>query len=167
MSLLGKVYQVTINNIPHRHVGIIRTIKSKIANIIFGKVGENSNIRPKIKFVDGKNISIGYNSGIGEKSFLQDCGKIIIGNDVLMGPEVMIFTTNHGIEKSKKIFEQKNIIKDVKIGNDVWIGARVIILPGISVGDGAVIAAGSIVTKNVDNYTIVAGNPAKKIKDRL
>ena len=83
-----------------------------------------------------------------------------------MGPECMIFTSNHGIEKGELIIKQKNTIEDVIIEDDVWIGARSIILPGVKLKKGSVIAAGSIVTKSVDSYAIVGGNPAKLIKYR-
>ena len=164
--MLGKIYQLTINKIPHKHNGIIMKIKSYIARYIFACIGNCVNIRPNIKFVDGKKIYIGNNSGIGERSFLQDLGKIHIGDNVLMGPEVMIFTANHKIKNGININEQSYIINNVNIGNDVWIGARAIILPGINISDGAVIGAGSVVTKDVPSNSIVAGNPAKVIRQR-
>lgn len=165
--MIGKVYQLTINKIPHSHCGVISKLKSKLFKYIFGKVGKNINIRPNIKFVYGKNIFIGNNSGIGEGSFIQDIGNITIGADVLMGPEVMIFTSNHCIKKNKLIRKQDITIEDVKIGNDVWIGARTIILPGVTIGNGVVIGAGSVVTKDIGENEVVAGNPAKLIKIRV
>lgn len=83
-----------------------------------------------------------------------------------MGPECMIFTANHGIKKDELIISQECCIKDVVIEDDVWIGARSIILPGVKVQKGAVIAAGSIVTKSVDSCAVVGGNPAKIIKNK-
>ena len=83
-----------------------------------------------------------------------------------MGQECKIFTANHQYKKDSLIIEQENIIKPVIIGSDVWIGARSIILPGVTIGEGSVIAAGSVVTKSVDKYSVVGGNPAKLIKYR-
>lgn len=83
-----------------------------------------------------------------------------------MGPECMIFTSNHGIKKDELIIKQENTIENVIIEDDVWIGSRSIILPGVRIQKGSVIAAGSIVTKSVDSYAIVGGNPAKVIKYR-
>ena len=159
-------YMYTLNLIPCSHKSKLNYLKKLILKKCFKSVGVNINIRPKIKFVKGINISIGNNSNIGEKSFLQDIGNITIGNNVLMGPECMIFTSNHGIEKGELIIKQKNTIEDVIIEDDVWIGARSIILPGVKLKKGSVIAAGSIVTKSVDSYAIVGGNPAKIIKYR-
>lgn len=111
-------------------------------------------------------LSIGDNSGVGVNCELN--GEIEIGNDVLMGPEVVIYTQNHEfMNKDLTIFEQEfRAPEKVVIGDDVWIGRRVIILPGVKVGKGAVIGAGAVVAKDVPEYSIVAGNPAKVIKTR-
>ena len=111
-------------------------------------------------------ISIGNNSGIGINAFIQ--GPSSIGDYVLMGPDVQIYTRNHKYDRVDiPMYNQgESEIKKVNIGNDVWIGSRAIILPGVTIGDGAIIGAGSIVTKNVEPYAIVGGNPAKVIKYR-
>ena len=86
----------------------------------------------------------------------------------MMGPECMIYTSNHGMDRTDIPMwkQQSTEVEPVVIGNDVWIGARVIILPGVHIGDGCVIGAGSVVTKDVEEYTVVAGNPAKFIRKR-
>ena len=112
------------------------------------------------------NISIGTNAGIGRNSYLSAEDKIEIGNDVIIGPELFVYTANHETKLGIPIIQQKMILAPVKIGNDVWIGSRVTILPGVSIGDGAVIGAGAVVTRNVAPYTVVGGVPARKIKDR-
>lgn len=167
MSIKGKLYLVTINQIPCRHKSFLNYFKRIYLKMVLENMGDNVNVRPQIKFVNGSNISLGNNSGIGEKSFIQDIGKVTIGNDVLMGPEVMIFTSNHNTLRTDLIRNQKLNIKDVVIEDDVWIGARVIILPGVKVAKGTVIGAGSIVTKDTEEYTIIGGNPARKIKSRI
>ncbi len=159
-------YLYTINLIPVRHDSKLNYIKIIFLRRIFNFCGNNVNIRPLIKFALGSNISIGNYSGIGEKSFIQDIGKIDIGDSVLMGPEVMIFTANHNIKKNQLIRKQGYSVKNVVIEDDVWIGARSIILPGVKIGKGSVVAAGSIVTKSVEPYSVVGGNPAKVIKFR-
>ena len=126
--------------------------------------GENVNIERGAQFA--WDLSIGDNSGVGVDSLISF--GVTIGSDVMMGPECMIFTNNHGMERRDiPMWKQKSsALQPVTIGNDVWIGARVIILPGVHVGDGAVIGAGSIVTKDVPSFGIVAGNPAHLIRMR-
>lgn len=90
------------------------------------------------------------------------------GDNVMMAPDCIIYVRNH--ESSRldiPMCEQGSTEeRPVVIGNDVWIGGRVIILPGVKIGDGAIIGAGSVVTKDVSEYDVVAGNPARVIKDR-
>jgi maltose O-acetyltransferase len=108
----------------------------------------------------GNNSQIGANSRIGPN--------VTIGNDVLMGPDCILMTTSHAFENPNvPIREQGALeIRPIKIGNDVWIGTRVVILPGVTVGDGAVIGANSLVTKNIPPLTIVGGAPARLIRRR-
>ncbi|KAJ3129852.1 hypothetical protein HK098_008086 [Nowakowskiella sp. JEL0407] len=93
-----------------------------------------------------------------------DCGKITIGNNVLFGPGVHIYTVNHLIDAEMRRNFGKQTAKPVKIGNDAWICGRAVIVPGVTIGDGAVVAAGSVVTEDVGAGTMVAGNPAKFVK---
>ncbi len=109
----------------------------------------------------GKNITIGDNVFINACCKFQDQGGISIGSNCLIGHNVTIATLNHDLNPKKR---QNSIPNPVIIEDNVWIGADVTILPGVKIGNGAIIAAGSIVTKNVDKNTIVAGNPAKIIK---
>lgn len=139
-------------------------IRRVLASCIINKIGDNVNIEKGAEF--SSEIEIGDNSGIGVNCVLS--GKVIIGNNVMMGPEVYIYTVNHSYDRLDipMINQGYSKMRTVTIGNDVWIGSRVTILPGVDVGDGAIIGAGSVVTKNVEPYTIVAGNPAKIIKMR-
>lgn len=165
MGIKKIFYLATVNKLPgrNREKGILNWLKGIILRGIFKHVGQNINVRPGIKFAKGYNISLGDNSGIGDNCFLQDIGEIIIGNDVLMAPEVMIFTANHHMKKDELIRNQGIDIEKVIIEEDVWIGTRAIILPGVRICRGAVIAAGAVVAKDVEPYTIVGGVPAKVI----
>lgn len=109
--------------------------------------------------------SIGNHSGIGINAKL---GVAHIGNNVLMGPECVILSRNHGFLNKEKLISEQGYQeeKPVYIGNDVWIGHRVIVLPGVHIGDGTVIGAGSVVTKDTIPYSVVGGNPAKILKMR-
>lgn len=165
MDIKKILYLTTLNKLParNREKGMLNWLKSRMLLHIFKHVGENVNVRPGIKFAKGYNISVGDNSGLGDNCFLQDIGEIVIGNDVLMAPEVMIFTANHRMKKDELIRNQGTDIENVFIEDDVWIGTRAIILPGVRIGKGAVIAAGAVVAKDVEPYVIVGGVPAKVI----
>ncbi|WP_185146666.1 acyltransferase [Chryseobacterium sp.] len=143
-------------------------------NVIFSglkniSIGKSFRVCPdcKIMSFEGGEINIGDNFFANYNFFI--CAKydnIIIGNDVYIGPDVLIINFNHSVLKEKLIREQREVSKPIIIGNDVWIGAKSVILPGVTIGDGAVIAAGSIVTKSIGNHEIVGGNPARLIKKR-
>lgn len=141
-----------------------KKVRAFCGKLILDHCGTNVNIEKGARF-DGR-VSLGDNSGIGVNAFIS--AEVTIGNDVMMGPDCMIFTANHGMEKSgvpmwKQPFSRP---RPVVIGDDVWIGARVIILPGVHVGTGSVIGAGSVVTHDVEPYSIVGGNPARLIRYR-
>ena len=110
-------------------------------------------------------IEIGDFSELGTGCVIQT--NTYIGNYVIMGPDVKIYTKNHGFDRiDMPIALQPIVAKKVVIKDDVWIGANVIILPGVEIGNHVLIAAGAVVTRNVPDYAIVAGVPAKIIKYR-
>lgn len=120
-------------------------------------VEEEADISPHIK--------VGDNSGLGVRCIIQ--GNVTIGNDVMMGPDVKIYSWSHGHESPDLLLRlQPSYCLETKIGNDVWIGANVIILHGKKIGDHVIIGSGAVVTKDVPDYAIVGGNPAKIIKMR-
>ncbi len=126
--------------------------------------GKNVNIQRKA--IISSKLSIGDNSGIGINSFC--CGDITIGNDVMMGPECVIKTRNHEFSRTDIPMRIQGYKPEepVTIGNDVWIGRRVMIMPGVHIGNGCIIAAGAVVTKDIPDYAIAGGVPAKIIKFR-
>lgn len=111
-------------------------------------------------------LVIGENSGIGEYSKIMP--GVIIGDNVMMGPKCFFCTRNHEYTRTDIPMIQQGFQEQrpIKIGNDVWIGQNVIILPGVTVGNGCIIGAGAVVTKNVPDYAIVGGNPAKILRYR-
>jgi maltose O-acetyltransferase len=146
---------------------ISKKIRYFLVRRIFKKCGKNVNVEQKAYFQNGFNIEIGDNSGIGVNANIPN--DMIIGNNVLMGPDVMIFSNTHHYEKKDRLIREQGYEdpKPVIIEDDVWIGARAIILGGTHIQKGAVIGAGSVVTRDVEPYTVVAGAPAKEIKRRV
>ncbi len=143
-----------------------RRFRQFLCKQIFHNTGTGFNVEKGVFFGKGADISIGNRSGIGLNARIQ--GPLIIGECVMMGPDVLIYTRNH-VSASKEIqmIDQGDTEpQKVTIGDDVWIGARVIILPGVTIAKGAIISAGAVVTKDVEAYTIVGGVPAKLIKKR-
>ncbi|WP_344978940.1 acyltransferase, partial [Compostibacter hankyongensis] len=107
---------------------------------------------------------------IGDKFYVNaGChlfGEIKIGKNVMIGPKVVIWSRDHGMEKDKPMNLQTHKKSPITIGDDVWIGACTTILKGVNIGSGAVIGAGAVVTKNIPDNAIAVGNPAKIIKYR-
>lgn len=115
----------------------------------------------------GKGIVIGNRTGIGARAFLAGQGGITIGDDVITGPNIQVFSENHNFSDLTQTIKQQGVTKQATtIGNNCWIGGNVTILAGVVIGDGCVIAAGSIVNKSVPSNSVVAGVPAKVIKTR-
>lgn len=142
-----------------------RKIRMFFCRRIFKKAGKNLDIEHGAFFGSGEEIEIGDNSGLGLNCRVN--GPLKIGRDVMMGPDVMIFTQNHANDRLDIPMNLQTAPKvPVEIGDDVWIAARVIILPGIKVGNGAIIGAGAVVTKDVPEYAVVGGNPARILKYR-
>jgi maltose O-acetyltransferase len=145
-----------IGHIPSHH---IRRFFYRLAGI---KIGKGSTIHMYARFYDPRNIQIGEDTIIGEFSVLDGRAKLKIGSHVAVASEVMIYNSEHNInDKNFKAINEKVIIEDY-----VFIGARVIILPNVTIGRGAVVAAGAVVTKDIPPFAIVGGVPAKIIGER-
>lgn len=111
-------------------------------------------------------IEIGKRTSIGFHTFLYASTGISVGDDCMIAPFVYIVDSDHGILKEIPMNQQPNVAKPIRIGCDVWIGAHAVILSGVTIGDGAIIAAGSVVKENVPSNRIVGGVPAKIIGER-
>jgi acetyltransferase-like isoleucine patch superfamily enzyme len=115
----------------------------------------------------GTGITIGDRTGIGARAFIGGQGGVIIGSDVITGPNIQIFSENHNFNDSSLTIKEQGVSRQpTVIGNNCWLGGGITILAGVTIGDGCVIAAGSVVTKSVPPNSIVAGIPAKVIKTR-
>ena len=138
-----------------------KKVRAFCGKLILDHCGTNVNIEKGARF-DAR-VSLGDNSGIGVNAFISPW--VTIGSDVMMGPDCVILTANHGMaDLETPMWKQPSTEpRPVVIEDNVWIGTRVIILPGVRVGTGSVIGAGSVVTHDVEPFSIVGGNPARLI----
>ena len=141
-----------------------RFMRYILGKIVLEKCGKDVIIERGAAFSD--KTSIGSHAAIGECALLS--GTISLGDYVMMGPHITMYSRNHAHDRLDIPMNEQGFQDDrpIVIGNDVWIGAYAIILPGVHVGNGAIIGAGAVVTKDVPEYAIVGGNPAKVIKYR-
>ncbi|MGG1637090.1 acyltransferase [Paenibacillus sp. NRS-1760] len=135
--------------------------------IVFKNFGTNNNIDYKTYFRYPTKISIGNNVWINRgcqlygSYYIKDA-EIVLGNNIALGPNVIIFSASHDY----RYLNLPDTAGSVIINNNVWVGGNTIILPGVVIGEGAVVGAGSIVTKNIPPYSIAIGSPAVVIKRR-
>ena len=137
-------------------------IRDIFSEIIGKPVDSSFGLFPPFYTDCGKNIKVGKNVFINSGCKFQDQGGITIGDGTLIGHNVVLATLNHDMNPEKR---SNMIPKPIVIGKNVWIGSNATIIPGVTIGDGAVIGAGSVVTKNVPENTVVAGVPAKFVKE--
>lgn len=130
---------------------------------LFGSVGIHPSIEHNFHCDLGENIYVGDNFYAGYNCTILDIAEVRIGDNCMLGPNVGIYTAGHFIEPKDRY--KSGYAIPITIGNDVWVGGSCVILPGITIGDNSIVAAGSVVTKDVPANTIVAGNPAKVIKN--
>lgn len=155
------LYSITAKFLPEsRHSKMALCARAFWAKRIIAEMGEFVNVERCAHFTP--QVKVGSHSGLGIRCELY--GPVSIGNYVMMGPEVIVYTQNHkhecGIEFGKQGYEDP---APVSIGNNVWIGRRVMFLPGSGVGNNCVVAAGAVVTKKFSDNVIVGGVPAKII----
>ena len=156
-SLIAYTYNHWIGNVP------IPTVRSVYLQAWLGRLGQGTDIQMGCRFLNGRKVHFGDRNVINF-GCLFDGRKFHIrtGEDVSIGPAASILTLGH--EPQSPEFVDRG--GDVVIGDRVWIGYRALVLPAVSIGEGAVVGAGAVVTRNVDAYAIVAGSPARKIGER-
>ncbi|MBD5559891.1 MAG: sugar O-acetyltransferase [Clostridia bacterium] len=130
---------------------------------LFGSAGESPCVLPMFNCDNGKNIYVGDDFLANYNVTILDIAPVHIGNHVMIGPSTMIITVNHPLSPRGRR-QHLGQAKPVTIGNDVWIGGNCTILPGVSIGNNVVIAAGAVVTKDVPDNCVVGGVPATVIK---
>jgi len=134
---------------------------------LLGMAGAGLKVKRGVVIDSPGQISVGTNVGLGEYSFLVGNGGISIGDNVMIGHHVSILSASHRYDRLDiPMRDQGLILSQVTIGDDVWIGCGVRLMPGITIGNGAVIAANAVVTDDIPDYAVVGGIPARLIKTR-
>ncbi len=131
---------------------------------LVGSLGEESLIWPPFYCSYGKNIHLGEHVFLNYMCVILDNNTIRIGSHVMIGPAVQIYTAAHPIQAEPRN-QGLEVAKPITIEDNVWIGGGAILLPGVRVGRNAVVGAGAVVTRDVPAFTVVAGNPARVIKE--
>lgn len=131
---------------------------------LLGSFTENLHIESPFYCDYGYNIFLGDNFYSNYNCVILDCAEVKIGNNVMLGPNVSIFTAGHPIDPVKRNEGWEYAIP-VSIGNNVWIGGNTVINPGVQIGDNTVIGSGSVLTKDIPSNVIAAGNPCKVIRE--
>lgn len=167
LSAVGYIIYVATSWLPHYQLGyswpITKKIRQLSAKLMFDYCGRKVDIGRKISL--SRHISLGDRSGIGDNCYF--IGEVHIGNDVMMAANCAFIASNHNYQDlSIPMNKQGGKEEPIYIGNNVWIGYGAIIMGGIAIKDGAVVAAGAVVTRDVDENTIVGGVPAKVIGKR-
>lgn len=131
------------------------------------RCGRNVAIDDNVYILNPEHLCLGDNVSINPMTYIQARGRVIIGNDVSIGHMVTIMSSEHVYDSIDMPIKNQGIQKkEVIIGDGAWIGAKATLLMGVRIGCGAIVGAGAVVTKDVDEYTVVAGVPAKPIRKR-
>ncbi len=149
------------------HDSLSNRIKSFLLRRRGASIGKQVKMWRDVWVADPKNLVIGDNVTIGKSAMLISVDKIHIGNRVMIGHGSQLITAGHGIpDEQGKMRTADPVTAPITIADDAWLGASAIILPGVTVGEGAIVAAGAVVTKSVEPFTVVGGVPASVIRHR-
>lgn len=162
-------YQLVLRRLPlsYRYGWIGRfghRLRSHVACRMFAYAGEGVGVERDADFGSGKHVYVEDYGQIGEGFRLMGRGNIRIGSHAMMGPGVLAITDNHrAVGSGFDGYHVGNIV----IGIRAWIGARAVLLQGVTIGEGAIVGAGAVVTKDIPAYTVAAGNPCRVVKERI
>lgn len=143
--------------------GISHKFRRALCRILIDKAAPVFGVEKGARFGWGDNLIMKDHANLGENCRIGGRGKVVVGRHVMMGPDVVIITQDHKIMPEG--FDGFNV-KDVEIGDYAWIGIRVIILKGVRIGKYSVIGAGAVVTRDIPDYAVAAGSPARVIRMR-
>ena len=139
-----------------------RYLRASVLRLFCAKMSKGASVHGSARVWQPWNLEMGCNSTIGDRVDCYAVDKVRIGAQVVVSQDVFLCTASHDITSA--IMELTTA--PIEIQDQAWIGARAVVLPGVTIGVGAVVAAGAVVTKNVEPWTVVGGNPAKFIKKR-
>jgi len=143
-------------------------LRARFWGLFTKAMGENVHLLAGVKLHSPHNISIGHNVSINYGTSLGGTDDLTLGNYVLIGPNCTLLTANHQYDDWKIPVIHQGITKaPIVIEDNVWLGVNVVVLPGVTIGKGTIVAAGAVVSKDVPPYSIVGGVPAKVIKSRI
>jgi acetyltransferase-like isoleucine patch superfamily enzyme len=132
-------------------------------------MGKGTRMAPNLSIRNGQRITVGKDCHLGERCYLwagDSSGRIVMGDFVSLAPEVFITSSDYQFEPGRPFRQQPKRERDVIIGNDVWLGARVVVTAGVNIGDGCIVGAGAVVTKDLPPASIAGGVPARVISQR-
>ena len=158
MACKKKIYEY--NNLPPEKTGE----KTRLIKEILGKTGDYINIEAPFRCDYGYNIEIGENFFANYNFIVLDVGKVRIGENVQIAPNVAIYTAGHPLHPDSRNSGYEYGI-DITIGDNVWIGGNTCIMPGVTIGNNVVIGGGSVVTKDIPDNMIAVGNPCRVIRE--
>ncbi|HZI11240.1 MAG TPA: sugar O-acetyltransferase [Myxococcus sp.] len=138
-------------------------VRQELLSQLLGSVGPGVWIEPPFQCDYGTHIHLGARVFINFQCVILDCNRVTIGDDVAIGPGVHIYAATHPLDPDERI-KGPELARPVSIGAKVWLGGGAIILPGVTIGEGTTIAAGSVVTKDVPPYVLAGGNPCRVIR---
>jgi maltose O-acetyltransferase len=161
---LEVIRQKTKKLLRHYNLTESQAEKQNILQQLLGHIGENSVIEPPFFCPYGHNIYLGDHVYLNVMCTILDCNEVHIGHHVMIGPTVQIYTAAHLLQAEARI-QGWEVAKPIVIEDNVWIGGGAILLPGVSIGRNAVVGAGAVVTHNVPANMVVAGNPARVIRE--
>jgi maltose O-acetyltransferase len=138
-------------------------VAEAILGELFGSIGPDSWIEPPFRCDYGANIHAGRKLYMNFDCVVLDCGRVDIGDHVMFGPGVHVYAATHPLDPDERCKGPESTLP-VRIGNQVWLGGGAIVCPGVTIGDGTTVAAGSVVTRDLPPYVLAAGSPCRVIR---
>lgn len=173
MTLSGKICYLLYTTIAKRLPGeglpsrwCSRLRVALLKGWVIRRIGRESGVDDQVLFTGNRSIEAGDHVGFGKGCRIHAAGGIRIGTHVMIAPYVSLITSNHRYVTQFARADNYDELKPIVIGDDVWIGERAIVLPGVTIGRGAIIGAGAVVARDVPDCAVVAGNPARVVKFR-